>query len=72
MEESNQSGDMAISGEHDNAQQEYAMRRRRRRLTDCPGALTNVRMLDRIGEISEVFFYIKSIGVTRASNSAKA
>jgi len=29
MEEGNQSGDLAISGGHGNAQEEYAMRRRR-------------------------------------------
>jgi len=31
MEEGNQSGDLAISGGHGNAQEVYAMRRRRRR-----------------------------------------
>jgi len=29
MEEDNQSGDLAISGGHGNAQEDYAMRRRR-------------------------------------------
>jgi len=33
MEEGNQSGDLAISGGHGSTQEEYAMRRRRCKLT---------------------------------------
>jgi len=35
MEEGNLSGDLAISGGHGNAQEEYAMRRRRPYITAC-------------------------------------
>jgi len=33
MEEGNQSGELAISGEHPNAQKEYATRRRKRSIS---------------------------------------
>jgi len=41
MEEGNQSGDLTISGGHGNAQQEYAMRSKRRRLYQSSALTTN-------------------------------
>jgi len=43
MEESNQSGDLAISGVHGNAQEEYAIRRKRRSIVTLNLSISDLR-----------------------------
>jgi len=65
MEEGNQSGDLAISGGHGNAQEEYAMRRRRRMLTS-----QLVTQLDHSSDFSVILFFSTPLTLKLRTNSS--
>ena len=65
MEEGNQSGDLAISGGHGNAQEEYAMTRRIRMLTS-----QLVTQLDHSSDFSVILFFSTPLTLKLRTNSS--